>query len=75
MVAQEGGGGRQGLRRALMTCDWRRNCWGIGGVDSVRGSRRDQPQGGRGGRKVNRRVEWSGSGSSGLIDGGSMQGG
>lgn len=32
----------------LMTCDWREMCWGIGGVDSVRGSRRDQPQGGRG---------------------------
>lgn len=59
----------------LMTCDWRRVCWGIGGVDSVRGSRRVQPQGGRGGGKVNRRIESSGSGSSGLIDSGSMQGG
>lgn len=49
MVAQEGGGRRQGLRQT--TDDLRlggRCVGGIGGVDSVRGSRRDQPRGGRG---------------------------
>lgn len=35
--------------RRLMTCDLAGDVLGgIGGVDSVRGSRRDQPQGGRG---------------------------